>query len=61
MARKFEEKYSALVCVDLPKKRLKSVENRGGYLFMDEKKSDPWVGKKPHAPNGFVEKYCKEH
>lgn len=61
MARKFEEKYPNLYCANLPKRRLKSVENRGGYLFKEGRKIDPWVGEKPHSPNGFVVRFCKEH
>lgn len=53
MARDFRKKYKSLVLEQEIKPRRLSVSNNH--------KVDPWVGKKPHAKNGFVNKFCKEH
>lgn len=60
MARKYNVKYQKMICKDVPKKKLESIEDRGGGL---EKKCnrDPWIDNKPIVPNGFIDKSCKEY
>ena len=61
MARKFNETYHNLICEDVPRKKAKSIEDRGGYLRDDNRKSDPWIGDKTYAEDGFVNLYCSEY
>ena len=42
----FDKIYKDLMCDDAPKAEPKKIP------------VDPWDGEKPHAENGFVEKYC---
>lgn len=42
----FDKIYKNLICNDIPKAEPKKTP------------IDPWDGEKPHAKNGFVEKYC---
>ena len=42
----FDKNYKDLICDDAPKAEPKKTP------------IDPWDGEKPHAENGFVEKYC---
>ncbi len=58
MAIKYDEIYKDLICEDVPRKRLKSVENHNDNQI---KKIDPWIGEKPHAEDGFVVNYCLEY
>ena len=60
---RFSEKYSNLICKDLPKKQLKSVEDRGGYLTRDNKPTIPEKYRKTfvHPREGFVNLYCEEY
>lgn len=59
----FSEKYSNLICNNLPKKQLKSVEDRGGYLTGENKPTIPEKYRKKivHPPKGFVKLYCEEY
>lgn len=59
----FSEKYGNLICKDLPKKQLKSVEDRGGYLTEDNKSTIPEKYRKVfvHPPEGFVKLFCEEY
>lgn len=59
----FSKKYSTLICRDLPKNQLTSVEDRGGYLTGDNKPTIPekYQKKFVHPPEGFVAQYCEEY
>lgn len=56
MSKKFNEIYKSLVCENVPRRKLKSIEVRD--YEKDITKVDPWVGKKPYASDGFVVNYC---
>lgn len=56
----FDKLYAGLICEDVPRRRLKSMEDRGGYRRDSEYSIDPWDGEKPYAKDGFVVKYCME-
>lgn len=59
----FSKKYSNLICEDLPKKQLTSVEDRGGYLIGDNKPTIPEKYRKNfvHPREGFVTLFCEEY
>lgn len=59
----FSEKYSNLICEDLPKKQLESIEDRGGYLTSDNKPTIPEKYRKVfvHPREGFVKLFCEEY
>lgn len=59
----FSEKYKHLICEDIPKYRLKSVEDRGGYLVRESKPRIPEEYRKKfiHTPDSFVCKFCEEY
>lgn len=61
MIIEFDKVYKELICEEVPMKKLRSIEDRGGYINKNEKMCDPWDGEKPHAKDGFVEKYCLEY
>lgn len=45
----FDKIYSELICENVPTKSSRT------------KTVDPWDGEKPHAKDGFVEKYCLDN
>lgn len=61
MIIEFNKKYKGLICEEVPRKQLKSIENRGGYKKENRHSIDPWDGEKPYAEDGFYVKYCKEY
>lgn len=61
MIVEYDKIYKGLVCEEVPRKQLKSIENRGGYEKENNTVIDPWDGKKPYAEDGFYVKYCMEY
>lgn len=49
----FDKPYVGLMCEDVPRRQLKSVEDRGGCKRDSEHSIDPWDGEKPYAKDGF--------
>lgn len=59
MVIRYDEMYQNLVCEDVPRRRLRSTEDRGSYAEGGAgSPADLWDGTKPHAPDGFVAKWC---
>lgn len=59
----FCEEYRDLICEEIPKYQLTSIEDRGGYLSGENKTTIPDKYRKKfiHTPNGFVLQYCEEY
>ena len=63
MVVKFSEIYGELICNDVPKKMLKSKENRSGYLSEESVPSipDEYRNEIAYHPDGFIVNYCEEY
>lgn len=62
MIVRFDETYADLVCDDVARTPMRSPEERDRHSHEAEGKGspvDPWDGRKPHAADGFVAKYCR--
>ena len=59
----FCEEFSDLICEDIPKYQLTSVEDRGGYLAGETITIIPEEYRKPfiHTLNGFAAQFCEEY
>ncbi len=60
MIVEFDKLYAGLICEDVPRRQLESIEDRGGYVRESDYSVDPWDGEKPYAKDGFVMNYCME-
>ena len=59
----FSEIYGELIFKDIPKKMLKSKENRSGYLSEESVPSisEEYRNEISYHPDGFIVNYCEEY
>ena len=46
---------------DYPVETIELIESALELLEEGKRDTDPWDGEKPHAPDGFVKKYCEDY